>query len=87
VAGAAIGLFLGLPVALAQWRILRVHIPSAGTWIVIAAMAPIAALTAGLPLSGEDQGFLVLSLVGILVAVITGVGMTYLLRRQAAVAT
>ncbi len=84
--GLFIGLLLGLPLGLAQWGILRDHVASPGIWIGVSVLAPVIAMGVGLPLSGEGREILVLGTAGILVAAITGLGMAYMLRREAAVA-
>ncbi len=86
VIGLIMGLFLGLPLGLAQWRILRRHVPGAGLWPAVSFLAIMIALYIGLPLSGEGREFLALGTVGVLVAALSGIGMTWLLRRQTAVA-
>jgi hypothetical protein len=95
VATAAGVLLLG-SIGVAQWSVLRHHVPRAGRWIWITAAAWLAGLAAFMmlatPLWHEGQSTpLIIAIGGLgglvmatVVAVVTGVGLRALLRRSAA---
>jgi hypothetical protein len=80
------GLSLGLPVSLAQWRGLRKQGVAAPGWVPIGTLAYLLALSAGIPLGGEGREWLSLGTVGLLLGAVTGLGMVWTLRRPATAA-
>lgn len=86
----AIGLSLGLPVGIGQWLILRQHSllagVSANAWPLISLAAYICAGLAVVNLSGEGREWMALGVMGLSVGVITGLGMAWVIRREAALA-
>jgi len=86
----AIGLALGLPVGIGQWLILRRQSLPAGAsvnaWPLISMAAYICAGLAVVNLSGEGREWLALGIMGLSVGIITGLGMAWIMRRQASLA-
>jgi hypothetical protein len=86
VAGLVIGVSMGLPIGTSQWLILRRAGDGASAWPVISTITFVVALMIGLPLGGEDRGWLSLGVIGLLAGAISGLGMMWLLRKQTALA-
>jgi hypothetical protein len=82
VAGLMIGLSVGLPISLVQWQLLKRHVGTAALWIPVSTAAYTIGFAAGLPLGGEDTGWLALGTTAIVTAVITGAGMLMLVRGE-----
>lgn len=85
MAAVVIGLLLGLPLGVGQWLVLRGHGLAAYEWLLISPAAYLAAFIVGLPLGGEGRELLSVGVVGLLVSVLTGLGMVWLWRRATAV--
>jgi hypothetical protein len=86
IAGVVMGLAVGLPLGIGQWLVLRIHLKSTNLWVPATALALTIAFVAALPLSGEGRELLALGTFSLLAAAFTGVAMTWMLRRQTAVA-
>jgi hypothetical protein len=82
VAGLIIGSSVGLPIAIAQWQLLKQHVETAVLWIPVTAAAFTIGFAIGMPLSGEDTGWLAIGAIAIITAVITGAGMLMLFRGE-----
>jgi hypothetical protein len=80
-----IGLTLGLPVGLGQWRLLRRQGLAANEWPLISTAAFLLAFLVGFPLGGEGREWLSIGAISLLLGTTTGLGMMWLLRRQTAV--
>jgi hypothetical protein len=80
VAALFIGFSVGLPIALAQWQILKRSIAQAQIWIPICTAAFVIGFAGGLPLGGEDTGWLALIAISLFTSVISGAGMLMLAR-------
>lgn len=80
-----IGLVLGLPMGLVQWRLLKQKDIAATLWPLINVVGYLFAAVIIVFLSGEGREWIII-LMGVLVGVVTGLGMMWLLRREAAVA-
>ncbi|MCB9007723.1 MAG: hypothetical protein H6656_10220 [Ardenticatenaceae bacterium] len=79
-----IGLVLGLPMGLVQWRLLtQKNIPATTVMISVVGLSLAAAII--VYLSGDGREWLII-LMGLLVGAVTGLGMMWLLRRETAVA-
>jgi len=83
VAGLVIALFVGLPIGLAQWALLKPHLNQAQRWPFISTIAIMAAFAMGLPLGGEGREWVSVGVVTLVTAVITGAGFVWLAREQA----
>jgi hypothetical protein len=86
VAGLIIGLSLGLPIGIGQRSVLRRSGLLANEWIVINTLAFVIAMAAGFSLGGEGREWLAMSVMGLLLGTLTGLGMIWLRRRHTAVA-
>ena len=86
VAGLMMGISLGLPIGIAQWSVFRQQGIVANEWILISTLAYLLALGVGFPLGGENTAWLALSVMSLVVGAISGLGIVWLRRRQAAVA-
>ena len=75
-----------LPLGIGQWLVLRQRNLLAGEWVLISSLAFVVGMVIGLPLGGEGREWLSLGVIGLLVGAITGLGMVWSLRRQAALA-
>jgi hypothetical protein len=86
----AIGLSLGLPVGIGQWLVLRRQsLPAGGSanaWPLISMAAYIRAGLAVVNLSGDGREWIALSVMGLSLGSITGLGMAWIMRRQVALA-
>jgi len=80
-----IGLVLGLPMGLVQWRLLKQKDIPATLWPLINVAGYLFAAATIVFLSGEGREWMII-LMGLLVGVVTGLGMMWLLRRETAVA-
>jgi len=78
-----IGISLGLPLGIGQWLVLRQRSLLAGEWVLISGLAFGIGMTIGLPLGGEGREWLSLGVINLLIGTITGLEMTWSLRRQA----
>lgn len=81
-----IGLSLGLPVGVGQWLVLKQHGISAGGWPLISTAAYFLAAIVITTTSGDSAMPLILVSVGLIISVVTGLGMVWLQRRESAVA-
>ncbi|MCA9946358.1 MAG: hypothetical protein KC449_22900, partial [Anaerolineales bacterium] len=80
-----IGLVLGLPMGLVQWRLLTQKNIPATLWPLISVVGYLFAAAIIVYLSGDGREWLII-LMGLLVGAVTGLGMMWLLRRETAVA-
>ena len=80
-----IGLVLGLPMGLVQWRLLTQKNIPATLWPLINVVGYLFAAAIIVFLSGDGREWLIV-LMGLLVGAVTGLGMMWLLRRETAVA-
>ena len=80
-----LGLVLGLPMGLVQWRLLRQHNISATLWPLITVVGYLFAAAIIVFLSGDGREWLIV-LMGLAVGTVTGLGMMWLLRWETAVA-
>ena len=80
-----LGLVLGLPMGLVQWRLLRQHNISATLWPLITVVSYLFAAAIIVFLSGDGREWLIV-LMGLAVGTVTGLGMMWLLRWETAVA-
>lgn len=80
--GAAMALFLGLPLGLVQWQLLKPIIAQAHLWVPICSVAFFIGFIVGLPLSGEGRELISLGTVALLTAVLSGAGMVWLARDE-----
>lgn len=86
VAATVVGISVGLPAGLLQWRILKRHLSQAHWWLPISLLALLVALAVGLPMGGEGRELISLGVVGLLNALISGAGMTWLWQSRPAAA-
>ncbi len=86
VAGLMMGISLGLPIGIGQWSIFHRQGIVANEWILISTLAYLLALTVGFSLGGEGREWLSLGAMGLLVGAVSGLGIVWLRRQQAAVA-
>lgn len=80
-----IGLVLGLPMGLVQWRLLTQKDIPTTTWPLINVVGYLLAASIIVFLSGEGREWMI-ALMGLMVGAVTGLGMMWLLRRETAVA-
>ena len=80
-----IGLVLGLPMGLVQWRLLKQKDIPATLWPLINVAGYLFAAAIIVFLSGEGREWMII-LMGLLVGAVTGLGMMWLMRRETAVA-
>jgi hypothetical protein len=80
VAGLILGFSAGLPIALAQWQLLKRHVEQAHIWIPINTAAFTIGFAAGMSLSGEDSFVPAVIVMALLTAVISGAGMVMMVR-------
>lgn len=80
-----LGLVLGLPMGLVQWRLLKEHNISATLWPLINVIGYLFAAAIIVFLSGDGREWVII-LMGLVVGMATGLGMMWLLRRETAVA-
>lgn len=80
-----IGLVLGLPMGLVQWRLLKQKNIPATLWPLINVVGYLFAASIIVFLSGEGREWMIV-LMGLMVGTVTGLGMMWLLRRETAVA-
>lgn len=85
MAAVVIGLLLGLPLGVGQWLVLRGHGLAAYEWLLISPAAYVVGFIVGLPLGGEGRELLAVGVVGLLIGLLTGLGMVWLWRRETAV--
>jgi hypothetical protein len=86
--GTIIGLTLGIPVGLAQRRLLEPYVDRATLWFPICLVAIVAGFTIGLPLGGEGREWLSVGTVSLVTALVSGAGLTWLSRgRESTLAT
>jgi hypothetical protein len=81
-AGLFMGLSLGIPLGIAQRSILRRHGIEAKEWPAISLVAFLVAFTVGVPLGGEGREWIALGAVGLLLGVLTALGMVWIRRKQ-----
>ena len=87
VTGSMIGIFLGLPIGVGQWLALRPRNLLAGQWVLISSLAFVIGVMIGLPLGGEGREWISLSVMGMLIGAITGLGVISSLRWRTEQAT
>lgn len=80
-----VGLIIGLAVGIGQWLALRQAGPSARFWPLISAAAFAAAFGVGVFFGSEGRELLLLTAIGLLIGVISGLGMVWLQGRQSTV--
>ncbi len=80
-----LGLVLGFPMGLVQWHLLKQQGIQATLWPLINVVGYLLAAAIIVFLSGEGREWMII-LMGLLVGVVTGLGMMWLLRRETAVA-
>lgn len=80
VVAITLGFSYGLLVGIAQWFVLRERTPKAGWWIAISALAMVLAMVTVFNLDGEGREVLALSAGGLVLGIVSGAGMTWLLR-------
>jgi len=80
-----IGLVLGLPMGLVQWRLLKQKDIPATLWPLINVVGYLFAAAIIVYLSGEGREWMIV-LMGLMVGVVTGLGMMWQLRQETAVA-
>lgn len=80
--GIIIGLTLGVPIGLAQQRLLKPYLNRATLWLPICLIAIVAGFAIGLPLGGEGREWLSVGAVSLITALITGAGLIWLSRGQ-----
>lgn len=73
------GSALGLGIGTGQWLAMRGRVANAGIWIVITLVAWVAAALVAFPLGGEERYSMALSIMGLIVATVTGLGAAWLL--------
>jgi hypothetical protein len=78
VAGTLMGVSLGLPIGLVQWRMLKQHVAQAQLWLAICLVVFTVGFVIGLPLGGEGRELLSVAAVGLLTALISGAGIVWL---------
>ena len=79
-----LGLVLGLPMGLVQWRLLKQNNISATLWPLINVASYLFAAAIIVFLSGEGREWLII-LMALVVGAVTGLGMMWLLRQETAV--
>jgi hypothetical protein len=84
VAGLMMGLVLGASVGLGQWLAWRRAGISAGAWPAITVAAFVIGLMIGLPLGGEGRELLSLGVTSAVIALVSGVGLVWMLRGREA---
>lgn len=80
VTGVMIALFVGLPIGVVQWQMLKPHVAQPQLWVPITTMAFLIGFAVGLPMSGEGREWLSIGVVALLTAAISGVGMVWLMK-------
>lgn len=80
-----LGLVLGLPMGLVQWHLLKQQGIHATLWPLINVFGYLLAAAMIVFVSGEGREWMIV-LMGVMVGVVTGLGMMWLLRRETAVA-
>jgi hypothetical protein len=86
--GIIIGLSLGMPVGLAQRRLLEPYLDRATLWLPICLVAIVAGFAIGLPLGGEGREWLSIGIVSLVTSVVSGAGLMWLSRgRESTLAT
>lgn len=79
-AGVMIALSVGLPIGLVQRQMLKPYVAQAQLWVPISIVAFLIGFAVGLPMSGEGREWLSIGAVALLTAVISGVGMVWLMK-------
>jgi predicted MFS family arabinose efflux permease len=74
-----LGLFIGLPMGIAQWLVLRKGGEGTTIWPVIVTTAFVAGFTIGIPLGEDGQEWISLSAIGLFAGAITALGAVWLL--------
>jgi hypothetical protein len=82
VSGLILGFSAGLPIALAQWRVLKGRVEQAHIWIPINTAAFTVGFAGGMAFSGEDSFLPAVIIMALLTAVISGAGMLLLARGE-----
>ncbi|MCO5197566.1 MAG: hypothetical protein M9941_07425 [Anaerolineae bacterium] len=81
VTAVLIALFLALPIGIVQMQMLKPHVAQPALWVVVCLLAFLVALGIGFSLDGEGREWLLIGVVGVLFAVISGAGMVWLAQR------
>ena len=77
--GAIIAILFGLALGVAQWLVLRKHVPGAGRWVAITLVSLALAIGLAFSLDGEGRELLAFGAAGLLAGALTGLGMAWLL--------
>ena len=77
-----LALLLSLAIGLAQWTLLRQAGIQANEWPVISVLAYMLAIGLSFPLGGEGREWITFGVMGLVLSLVTGLGMAWTLRRQ-----
>ena len=72
---------LALPIGIVQMQMLKPHVAQPALWVVVCLPPSLVALKIGFSLDGEGREWLLIGVVGVLFAVISGAGMVWLAQR------
>ena len=84
--GAVVAILFGLALGVAQWLVLRTHVPGSGRWVAITLVSLALAIGLALSLDGEGRELLAFGAGGLLAGGLTGLGMAWMLPSDGALA-